>query len=60
MHLTERNPRTYSHRGYMVQALPGPYGWNIWRRSENLAFCTAESLRDAEAVIADDLTGVVA
>ena len=56
MHLIERAPRTYLHRGYMVEALPGPRGWNIWRRSEDLAFCSVDCLRDAEAVIAEDLT----
>ncbi len=60
MHLIERTPRVYSHRGYRVEALPGPRGWNIWRPSEDLAFCSVDSLRDAEAVIAEDLAGEVA
>jgi hypothetical protein len=56
MHLIERNPRTYLHRGYVVEALYGPRGWNIWRPYEDLALCSADSLRDAKAVIADDLS----
>jgi hypothetical protein len=60
MHLTKRNPRTYLHRGYMVEALSGQRGWNIWHRSEDQAFCSVGSLRDAEAVIAEDLLGEVA
>ena len=57
MHLIERNPRTYRHRRYELQALPGPRGWNIWRPSENLAFCSVDSQQDAAAVIAEDLAG---
>ncbi len=56
MHLIDRTPRTYSHRGYRVEALAcGPYRYNVWRRSEDLAFCSVASLRDAEAAIAEDL-----
>jgi len=60
MHLIERTPRAYAHRGYRVEALAcGPYRYNVWRRSEDLAFCSVDSLRDAEAVIAEDLAGEV-
>jgi hypothetical protein len=61
MHLIERAPRAYSHRGYRVEALAcGPYRYNVWRSSEDFAFCSVDSLRDAEAVIAEDLAGEVA
>jgi len=56
MHLIERTPRAYSHRGYRVEALAcGPYRYNVWRRSEYLALCSVDSMQDAAAVIAEDL-----
>jgi hypothetical protein len=53
----ERTPRTYRHRRYEMQALPGPRGWNIWRPSDDMAFCSMDSLQDAAALIAEDLAG---
>ena len=57
MHLIERTPRTYRHRRYEMQALPGPRGWTIWRPSDDMAFSSMDSLQDAAAFIAEDLAG---
>jgi len=60
MHLTKHNPRTYSHRGYTVEALAcGAYAYNVWRRSEDLAFCSVQTLQEAAAAIDEDLGAAV-
>lgn len=55
MHKIQHAPRGYRHRGYYVEALPGPRGWNVWRPEEEIALCGVYSLREARDVIADDL-----
>ena len=53
MHQTERTPRTYRHRGYVIEALPcGPHRWNIWRPRADLALCGVQSLAEAREVLA--------
>ena len=53
MHQTERTPRTYRHRGYVIEALPcGPHRWNIWRPRADLALCGVQSLSEAREVLA--------
>lgn len=53
MHQTERTPRTYRHRGYVIEALScGPHRWNIWRARADLALCGVQSLAEAREVLA--------
>jgi hypothetical protein len=56
MHLIERTPHTYSHRGYRVEALAcRPHRYNVWRRREDLAICSVNTLQEAAAAIDEDL-----
>ena len=55
MTFAERIPRTYGHRGYVIEALAcGPYRWNIWRPGDDLALCGVQTLADAREVIEAD------
>ena len=55
MNLTERTPRTYHHRRYVIEALAcGPYRWNIWRPDDALALCGVQTLTEAREVIEAD------
>ena len=55
MRQIERTPRTYRHRGYVVEALAsGPCRWNVWRPGADLALCGVQSLAEARELIEAD------
>ena len=58
MQKIQHAPRGYMHRGYYIEAIPGPRRWNVWRPEEEIALCGVDSLQEARELIAEDLAAV--
>lgn len=55
MHLIERTPCTYRHRGYEIEVVAcGPFRWAVWRIGGDDCW-HVRSLAEAREVIAEDI-----